>query len=207
VAGASRRRRARGFTLFEVMAAVLVLGILYTVLATSAIQGLHSEGVSRRRLEASLVADDYLAQIEAGIAAGTFPELGAAEEEVEGGYQVVVEVVPFDPSPYLGEKFLESLPQQGDPTPTLLAPPARPDQSLLRSVSVVVRWQEAEGEYEARRTTLAYDTAAVASMFPDEAGGAEAGAGAGAEAGINPEGAPDTQRVIDALRAQGVQLP
>lgn len=208
MASLASRRAARGFTLFEVMAAVLVLGILYTVLASSAIQGLRAEGESRRRLEASLIADEYLAQIEAGIASGVFPELGTATEDVEGGYQVAIEVVPFDPTPYLGEAFKEELPEPGDPTPSLLAPPARPDQSLLRSVVVAVRWQEAEGEHEAHRTTLAYDAATVARLFPDAAEGAEGGpAGADPDAALNPDGDANTQRVLDALRSQGVQLP
>jgi prepilin-type N-terminal cleavage/methylation domain-containing protein len=205
MARAARCSRARGFTLFEVMAAVLVLGILYTVLASTAIQGLRAEGDSKRRMEASLVADEYLAQIEAGIASGVFPELGTTQEELEGGYQVVVEVVPFDPSPYLGEKFKEQLPQPGDPTPSLLAPPARPDQSLLRSVSVSVRWVEPEGEHEARRATLAYDAATIASLFPDQAG-AESTEVAGDESDaasdedLNPTGDPDARRKLDELR-------
>jgi prepilin-type N-terminal cleavage/methylation domain-containing protein len=201
----------RGFTLFEVMAAVLVLGILYTVLASTAIQGLRAEGESKRRLEASLLADEYVAEIEAGIAAGVFPELGTKQEEVEGGYQVVIEVVPFDPTPYLGEAFREQLPQPGDPTPSLLAPPAQPDQGLLRSVAVAVRWLEAEGEHEARRTTLAYDAATVASLFPADAEGVGGAQGSeGADTGgdeLNPDGDPDVQRALDALRAQGAQIP
>jgi prepilin-type N-terminal cleavage/methylation domain-containing protein len=197
----------RGFTLFEVMAAVLVIGILYTVLIGTASQGLRAEGESRRRLEASLLADEYLAQIEAGIATGVFPELGITEEEAEGGYHVAVEVAPFDPTPYLGEAFKEALPKPGDPVPSLFAPPARPDQSLLRTVSVSVKWAEAEGEHEARRTTLAYDTATVARLFPEDTGGAEGEPAGGSDEELNPEGDPNTQRVLDALRDQGVKLP
>jgi prepilin-type N-terminal cleavage/methylation domain-containing protein len=50
----------RAFTLLEVMAAVALLGILYTVLARVAIEGLRAEGESKRRLEASLLADARL---------------------------------------------------------------------------------------------------------------------------------------------------
>ncbi len=57
------RRAERGLTLLEVLAAVAVLGLLYTVLASAAVQGLRSEGESRRRLEASLLMDEQLVQI------------------------------------------------------------------------------------------------------------------------------------------------
>jgi prepilin-type N-terminal cleavage/methylation domain-containing protein len=198
MARAARHRPSRGFTLFEVMAAVLVLGVLYTVLASTAIHGLRAEGESKRRLEASLLADAYLAEIEAGIAAGVFPELGASEEEVEG-YQISIEVVPFDVSPYLGEEFAEQLPQPGDPTPSLLAPPSRPDESFLRSVAVSVRWLEAEGEHEARRSTLAYDPATVASLFP----AAEEEAVAGPATPANPEDAAAQQMLKQLLGPEG----
>jgi prepilin-type N-terminal cleavage/methylation domain-containing protein len=72
-----RELRERGFTLFEVMAAVLVLGMLYAVLANAAMQGLQSEGETRRRLQASLIADRALAEIETQLALGVILPLAS----------------------------------------------------------------------------------------------------------------------------------
>jgi prepilin-type N-terminal cleavage/methylation domain-containing protein len=171
------RAASPGFTLFEVMAAVLVLGILYSVLATSAIEGLRAEGESRRRLEASLLADDHLIGIESGFESGDFPEVGVEEREADG-YRVSVEVSPFDITPYLGEDFLEEPSEER--SESLLSPPDRPEESLLRTVDVVVRWDEPEGEHEVRRRTLAYDQTTVLGLLPEEQpGGDAAGAGGG----------------------------
>lgn len=188
---AGPERGPRGFTLFEVMAAVIVLGMLYSVLATSAIQGLRSEGESKRRMEASLLVDELLMEIEANIAIGESPPVGRTEEEIEH-YQVVTEVVPFDLMPYLGEEF--SLEEMNS---TLLLPTDDPDDSFLRVTSVVVRWLEAEGEHEVRRTTLTYDAAAVADLFPSEGGGQ---APAFDETGLtNPDGTANLEAMLEII--------
>jgi hypothetical protein len=105
---ARRSRRDGAFTLLEVMAAVLVLGMLYAVLATAAIQGLRSEGESKRRIEASLLADRWLSDLEIQLALGQVPEKGTQQEEVQS-YVVSTNVVPFDPTAMMevGEKFLK----------------------------------------------------------------------------------------------------
>jgi prepilin-type N-terminal cleavage/methylation domain-containing protein len=98
--GAQRARggaAARGFTLLEVMAAVLVLGMLYAVLANAAMRGLRSEGDSRRRIQASLLADLWLAERELELSLGQIPKEGQIQEQVES-YVVDVTVAPFDPT-------------------------------------------------------------------------------------------------------------
>lgn len=197
---APTRRRSAGFTLFEVMAAVLVLGVLYSVLATSAIQGLRSEGESKRRLEASLLADEELAEIEEGIAVGITPVLGPPLEKQIDAYQVVVEVTPFDVSPFLGEDFLESLEEGKE---SLLAPPENPEESLLRLVSVAVRWLEAGEEYEVQRTTLAYDVETVAGLFPEEGGEAAPAGQPDTSDLVKPDGTPDLERMRSMLESMG----
>jgi hypothetical protein len=61
------RRRRAAFTLIEVMGAVLVLGLLFTWLASVAMIGLRSEGTDHRRADAELVADLELSTIETSI--------------------------------------------------------------------------------------------------------------------------------------------
>ncbi len=87
-----------GFTLFEVLGAVALLAIVYSMLATVAIRGVRSEGDSRRTLEASLRADLELAEFELQIENGEVPELGTRESDVgEDGLIVTWEVTPFTP--------------------------------------------------------------------------------------------------------------
>jgi prepilin-type N-terminal cleavage/methylation domain-containing protein len=170
----------RGFTLFEVMAAVLVLGVIFGVLAEVAIEGLRAEGSSRRRLEASLLADELLNDLEGELLAGAFPEVGSSEREV-GDFRVTVEVEPFDPSPYLalasgGDETSDSRRDRGDEALSLLAPPGAGESSLIRSFEVAVHWSEGFDEHQVRRTTFAYDAAAIA---PYVEGAAGTGSGAG----------------------------
>jgi len=178
----------RGFTLFEVMAAVIVLGLLYTLLASTAVQGLRAEGTSRRRLEASLLADEYLSNLEGIIAVGGTPEIGSAQEEA-GDYLISVNVTPFDPTPLLGAEYVA--PEPGEAS--LLATTDVGDQGFLRTVEVAVSWIEGIDEYSVRRTTFAYDIAAAEPFFqvegpegggePGGDGGTDATAGTGSQSG------------------------
>src|SRR3990172_850985 len=174
------RRAERGLTLLEVLGAVALLGILYTVLAGSAIEGLRSEGESRRRLAASLLADLRMAEIELSLGSGAAPPLGAKSEEEEG-FTVVTEVRAFEPPP--PRKDAES--PSGEPrslaarraaadraeAPSLFEKPASPTTlPTLRSVDVVVRWEEGSDEREGRRATYALDAEAIGAVFDSIAG-------------------------------------
>lgn len=191
------RKRRSGFTLFEILGAVTILAVVYSWLATSAMQGMRSEGLSKRRLEASLLIDQELMEIETAIATGTTPEVGRTERELDGEYRLVTEVTPFDPTPYLGEDF----PPEGATT-TLLLPPERAEDAFLRLVDLTVSWDDGADEREVRRTTLAYDLETVAELFPDTAAeeGEEEEDGADAlEQFLNPDGTPNFQRMLESL--------
>lgn len=165
-----RERRERAFTLFEVMAAVLVLGMLYAVLANAAMQGLQSEGETRRRLQASLIADRALAEIETQLSLGVIPRSGVEEEE-QDPFLVRVTIEPFDPSVLLPPpKDGEPEPRAATPdVPTLLGPPTSADAGRLRRIDVLVVWSEAGEERRAGRTTFAFDTTGLDQLFPPEA--------------------------------------
>ena len=72
------------FTLLEVLAAAAVVGAAFTVLAQINIQGLRAEGTAMRRLEASLLADRVLSDMEAQLMMGVAPQVGRDEREMEG---------------------------------------------------------------------------------------------------------------------------
>jgi len=200
VSAYSARRDA--FTLLEVMAAVLILGLLYAVLAEAAIRGLRSEGVSRRKVEASLIADRFLSDLEAQLALGQIPKSGQEEQSVDV-YRVGISVQPFDPTPILDtiekiekERGIDRKPRMqkseeqnsmevgaqnpgATPTEDLLAPPRTGQEGRLRRIDVSVTWQDGEREEHVSRTTFAFDTSGLEQLFPKKGEGLDAGAGTG----------------------------
>jgi len=127
----ARRRRGAGFTLLEVLAAAVIMAMVYGVLAEQGVQGFVLEGDADRRLRASLVADRRLDALRTEAAGGAPPPLGVQEDR-EQEFGVRVEVRPFDlalvtllPAP--PEAALPDRPPRrgGPPEPSLLAPPAR----------------------------------------------------------------------------------
>lgn len=163
----SRRRSARGLTLIEVLAAVALLGLVYTALASRATQGVMSENDSLRRFHASLLADQALAAIETTAAMQETPELGNREEESEDGiYRVSVEVSPWDvplpPEP------------KGSPDPQPKADGvlggSGTDTGALLQVSVRVTWDDVFGERSVERMTFVLDNARIQELAPAEAG-------------------------------------
>ena len=94
-------RRDGGFTLLEVMAAVAILAIAYISLGSGGMQGLQHEGEARRKLQASLLADSVLSEIEAGIAPALLKSpksrLQEATQRMTGGrpvYRVIEAIGP-----------------------------------------------------------------------------------------------------------------
>jgi len=161
----SRSRAAKnGFTLIEVMAAVLVLGLLYTVLASSAMRGLRSEGIDRRRAAAEMIADRELTTIETALASGAPLEDGLLEREEEP-YKVSSDVEPFDVLSLLPAPLHAEIVRDTDPKAVSLLHDER-GQSRVRRISVVVEWDEAGEPDHVERTTFAFDTSVLEEYFP-----------------------------------------
>lgn len=90
-------RRRAGFTLLETMLAVAVFGIVYTVVYQAAAGLLRKEGEAARQVEASLLADRTLADLEAALATGEAPKAGRNETD-EDIFQITTDVLAFDPA-------------------------------------------------------------------------------------------------------------
>jgi hypothetical protein len=159
--GKPRSRSRTGFTLVEVLGAVAILGMSYILLATSAIDGLRMIGDSQRRIEASLLADQTLAEIEIAIAIGQPVAVGYEEREA-GPFLVEVEILDLEAE--FEEREIE------DDSEDLLAflnaeangpfAPLRDVNLLLgylREVHIAVRWRDAADEKEVTRTAYVYD--------------------------------------------------
>jgi prepilin-type N-terminal cleavage/methylation domain-containing protein len=191
-------RPSRGFTLLEVLAAVAVLALVYTALAQAAMQGLAHEGDASRRLRASLLADQALAEIEAQLAAQAPLNVGLIEAEEEE-FAVHVEVRPYDglgalalvageaAAALLGKgQDLEGAKPGGPSFQLLTAQPGAP--TPLLEVEIRVGWVEGGFDQEVTRTTFAADPVAVAAALEGltPAEGAEPGEKPPAEADAAP---------------------
>ena len=159
-------RRSEAFTLLEVLAAVAILAIWFLVIASTAIQGVRAEGLSRRRLEAALIADRRLLEIETSALDGSIPPNGTDEVE-EADFDVVVSVNPF----VLDDTVPASRNDAADPPnlEPLLARDLGTRNQDLRRVDVQVIWDEAGREQTVERTSFIFDLQSAVAAY-DEAG-------------------------------------
>ncbi len=179
--------RAGAFTLFEVLAAVALLGILFTTLAGVASTWLRAEGEARRRFEASLKADVRLGELEAEVAAGRVPAPGEGEAR-DDPYRITTRVEPLRPP----VELLEVPGQAPAPAaPTLFPGQGSTFSPPLRLIEVRVSWDEGAEERHVERTTLAFDLAAAAPALTAlslKRDSQRAGAGQGAPPQPTPGG-------------------
>ena len=159
----------QGLTLLEVLAAVALLGLVYTALASRATQGVMSESDSLRRFHATLHADAALAQVEIEVASGNTPVIGTERFETEDGiYSVKVETSAWSPP----------LPDPDPGQPPLNAPNllehGNVREGILLRVQVVVTWHGVAGERSIDRTTFVLNHRALDGVAPS----ADAGRGA-----------------------------
>ena len=165
-----------GFTLIEVLGAVAVLAILYTVLASVAIQALRAEGESRRRMEASLLIGEHMAVLEAAIALGFAPEVGEQSEEIEI-FTVETRVRSIE----AGTLGFESAGATEGSEEILFAESENAGPPPLREIEMLIRWSEGDRELQVARSTYALDTTGMADQLPatTEAGSTDRSDGAG----------------------------
>ena len=175
------RGRARlGFTLLEVLGAVLVLGMLYSVLAEVAIQGLRAEGENRRRLEASLFADELLSEIEASIADGAVPDIGVSLEEDEP-YMIELAVSPIDAGTLLPPGVL------GEEETLAGLMGAQTDEDPIREIALKISWSEGDRELSVTRTTIGL-AAMEFDAVPGDEGSADLDSNVAASGGAGQQG-------------------
>jgi prepilin-type N-terminal cleavage/methylation domain-containing protein len=168
------RSAERGFTLLEVLAAVALLALAFAPLSGAHIQGLQHEGESLRRIQASLIADQLLAELEASIDAGEVPQPGK-QDRSDGDFAIATEVAALDlevpdddaataapgsaaPQTGLGGKPANRLP---DVLSASLLRGSGRTASPIRRVTLRVTWTEGWGERSVTRTTYAFDAQAV----------------------------------------------
>lgn len=168
-------RNERGLTLLEVMAAVAILGLVYTVLARAGTQGILSEGRSRDLLEASLLADATLSEIESELSYGYTPEPGVTEQEVDE-FLVTVEVRTWEPPRELAELLAPPTLRPGESFPSVFGSGTPRDPGFVEEIAVRVSWFDGVGERSVERVTFGVDVVgAAASLVPGAAAGGTGG--------------------------------
>jgi prepilin-type N-terminal cleavage/methylation domain-containing protein len=159
----------RGFTLLEVLVAVALLGVVVSVLARSAIEGMGYEGDATRRSRASLLADRALWNVEAGLELAP-PQALHQESEEAGEFRVTVDVAPLE----LGAGGIAALlppveEVKGAKRPSAAEAAAAPAVGLaLFRVFVRVTWVEGLRELSVTRSSFAYDASAAAEALGAE---------------------------------------
>ncbi|MBW2269174.1 MAG: prepilin-type N-terminal cleavage/methylation domain-containing protein [Deltaproteobacteria bacterium] len=148
--------RQGGFTLLEVLAAVALLGIVFTALARSASVGVLSEGDSRRRLEASLVADLQLAELELAALSGETPELGVTETELDD-LSIVIETQPWSLPEWLQDESGAS----DSTVSSVLGDGTEGNPGAIREIRLSVTWFDGVNERSVERVTYTVDYGSV----------------------------------------------
>ena len=152
-------KRASGFTMLEVMGAVLILGLLGTSLMTATLESTRRAAGARDLLTASLLADSALTDLLAARRASGAPGFAPGRDEREDqGFRIAVETRPVDAAA-LGMAPLVERPR-GEPPASVLAV-ARGGTPALLSVHVEV--SGADGVL-AERTTFVFDPRAVPEL-------------------------------------------
>jgi hypothetical protein len=166
--------------MLEVLGAAALLAFAYIALTRSEIEGLRSEQESNRRLQASLLADAHLADLELLVASGTAPALGSTQEE-EAPFVVRTEVRAFEPPPPRQDAHRGGPPEgslaarraehekakQGKAASLFAAPKAGEADPPIRTIEIAVQWNEGVYEREVRRTTFALDPIAVEALLAE----------------------------------------
>jgi hypothetical protein len=150
-----------GLTLLEVLAAAMIFAMVMTVLISTSTTAVRSVGVSARRLEASLLADDIIADLEIQMKQGIAPEVDESESET-GPYSVRILRSEFSQDP--GASDEESA---GLGIAAMLGADLPEVATHLKQYDLEISWFEQNGPQTVTRTTFAFDWQAAAIEFEE----------------------------------------
>jgi hypothetical protein len=181
--------RDAGLTLLEVLAAAMIFAMVMTVLIGTSSTAVHHIGTSARRLEANLVADEILADLEIRMNRGQAPEVEDLETERE---QFTIQTTRSDLSLDSGN----SLGSEGGGSVTAMLGAELPEVAKhLKQYDIEVSWFEQTGAQSVTRTTFAFDWELAAIEYSDLFaraengidGGLSGGGGLDDVSGLSPE--------------------
>jgi Tfp pilus assembly protein PilV len=154
-------RGERGLTLLEVLAAAMIFALVMTVLISTSSTAVHNVGVSARRLEANLVADELLADLEIQMKQGIAPVI-EENETTRDQYAIRVfrtEIVQDQTSADSGGTQFSVASMLGAELPEVA--------KHLKQYDIEVSWFEQNGPQRVTRTTFAFDWQTAAIEYSD----------------------------------------
>ena len=171
-----------GLTLLEVLAAAMIFAMVMTVLIGTSSTAVHNIGVSARRLEADLVADEVLADLEIQMHQGIAPEI-AENEIIRDQFSIRVFQTALGQTP---SSVQDAGPGSAANDITALLGTELPEVAKhLKQYDIEVGWIEQNGPQKVTRTTFAFDWQAAAAEFGELFQGAGEGLGQALGAGGN----------------------
>ena len=151
----------RGLTLLEVLAATMIFAMVMTVLIGTSSTAVHNVGVSARRLEADLVADEILANLEIQMKLGTAPEVDENEFTRD---QYAIRVFRTD---LLQDPGAADSGASESGIVSMLGVELPEVAKHLKQYDIEVSWLEQNGPQRVTRTSFAFDWQAAAIEYSD----------------------------------------
>jgi hypothetical protein len=163
----SNKHGEAGLTLLEVLAAAMIFAMVMTVLIGTSSTAVHNVGMSARRLEANLVADSLLADLEIQMKEGLAPEIEEGEFEHE---HFSVRMLKTDFVSDEGTNPAGTLADPGDAQiriSSMLGPGLPEVAKHMKQYDIEVGWIEQDGPQSVNRTTFAFDWQMAAIEYSD----------------------------------------
>ena len=206
-----RMRGERGLTLLEVLAATMIFALVMTVLVGTSSTAVHRSGLAARRLEANLLADAVVADLEIQMRKKIAPVVEQTQWTTEDEEYVVhvqnrsIEAALAAPAETLADDAAGTATPvrpgpgstqigAGSGIGTLLAGELPEVAKHLRQYDIEIVWIGADGPESVTRTTFAFDWQAAqleyAALFTAEGGAGDAGK-TGDDEDTDPDGRDD----------------
>ncbi|MFK7897590.1 MAG: hypothetical protein AB8G23_17265 [Myxococcota bacterium] len=171
---ANRNDHTSGLTLLEVLAATMIFALVMTVLVGTSSKAVHRSGTASKRLEANLVADAFLADLEIQINQRIAPTIEQAESNREDFTIQVARASLLGEAtdgPNLGLTGFgngeEDAGSGAREIAGLLAGDLPEVVKHLYQYDIDVSWIDSSGVQNVTRTTFAFDWQAAALEFSD----------------------------------------
>lgn len=202
-------RSRAGLTLLEVLAATMIFVMVMTVLVGTSTTAVHRSGTASKRLEANLVADAFLADLEIQMKQRIAPTIEQTES-IREDFTIQVKRATLlgegTDGPGLGDAGFgdEDSGSGAREIAGLLEGDLPEVVKHLYQYDIDVSWIDSSGVQSVTRTTFAFDWQGAALEFSDLFGESGDGEGDGGE-GSSEEANTEDASAIDRLREEATR--
>ncbi|MCP4903926.1 MAG: type II secretion system protein [bacterium] len=157
-------RSQNGFTLLEVLASAMIFAMVVTVLIGTSSSAVHRAGLSASRLEASLIAEEELALLEADLSLHRTPP--PDRDETRDRFAIRIYSEPALEN-FSGADLPDGEGTAAGGVAAILATQAPGVEAFLLRYEIRVEWIEGASPETIRRTTYAFDWEGARAALPD----------------------------------------